>query len=494
MKTSNTFFYYAATILLTIIMVSCGGDDNEVPPKHKGTKINQIILETMESKYLWNEEVRNINLDNALSSQYDDFLLSILDGVAKQNNANRDDGHWENGKRQYFYSNILKEDAVRSRAKARKNDLGIQNLSVGRMSESSNNLGFVLLVVVPESPADKAGLKRGSIIIGEEIGGSAKSITTSNYTNYIDALVYSPQGSKKYISIIDPSIEGAQSVTVTLAPATYTDTPILKAHTLTSPSGPTIGYIAYNSFDLDFDYDLMSEFAKFKAEGVTELVVDLRYNGGGHVVSSAVLSTLAASNTARGKIFCECVYNAERVAKGESSIYKFGTSNISGATYSPIAEASASAIGMKRVFVLTSVGTASASELFINALEGIDIPVYQIGTTTNGKNVGMEVETITADGSKYTFAPISFYALNAKKEKDYADGFVPDVVVDEGDYMVSDFGDPSETLLYFALRWIETGSKPTINRTRSTPLITPIATYQTTPKLQGSIIEKDIFN
>ena len=495
MKTSNNFFYYAATILLALFAVSCGGDDDETKREDpKETSINISIQEMMEGMYLWNEEVRNINLDNLTSSEYDDFLYSILTGVADQDDANHDDGHWQDGKRQYFYSNIKKEDNTKSRAKAQKNDLGIQHLLAGKLSSSSNEIGFVLKIVTPGSPAAKAGLTRGSIIVGEKIGGSITKITTTNYSNYIDAIVYSPKGTKEYVYITNPSVSMQETSTVTLTPATYTDTPILKTRVISPSAATVVGYISYNSFDADFDQELISAFSKFKAEGVNELVVDLRYNGGGHVVSSAVLSTLTAGNAARGEVFCDCIYNQERVDKGEKSIYRFGEANISGSKYPPIEEANASSIDMKRVFVLTSVNTASASELFINALEGIDIPVYQIGTTTNGKNVGMEVASITADGTKYTFAPITFYALNAKKGKDYADGFVPDLVVEENDHPISDFGDPKEKLFELALRWIETGSKPVVNVTRSTPSFTPIATYTTSPKLQGSLVEETLLN
>ena len=86
-------------------------------------------------------------------------------------------------------------------------------------------------------------------------------------------------------------------------------------------------------------------------------------------------------------------------------------------------------LGLNRLYIIGSENTASASELIINGLRGIDLPVYLYGSRTEGKNVGMTTTQTTYNNVKYLFSPITFRVANAKGFGDYPDGFVPDVVV-----------------------------------------------------------------
>jgi len=110
--------------------------------------------------------------------------------------------------------------------------------------------------------------------------------------------------------------------------------------------------------------------------------------------------------------------------------------------------------------VLVSQTTASASEMVINGLRGLDIEVNLIGQTTNGKNVGMEGVMRSFYNHEFLLYPVTFYVENAKGFRDYSTGFVPDVEIDDSAIYPGEFGTMEDQLGYIALVWIKSGKKP----------------------------------
>ena len=220
------------------------------------------------------------------------------------------------------------------------------------------------------------------------------------------------------------------------------------------PTGPydrVIGYLVYTAFEAAYDDDLRAEFDKFKEAGVTDIIIDLRYNGGGHVSSSEMLASILAGNKCAGKVFAYERYNDERMKKRKRDPKDY-------TTYERRMFQSATAqkygFDFKTIYVIGTNNTASASELTINALRGIDQRVVLVGCeNTNGKDVGMEVYSPVRayGGYYYELAPISFQSYNAKGESDYDNGFAPDLntgVDSKGytyeDYVPEDWGFPME--------------------------------------------------
>lgn len=115
---------------------------------------------------------------------------------------------------------------------------------------------------------------------------------------------------------------------------------------------------------------------------------------------------------------------------------------------------------MKKIYVLVSETTASASEMVINGLRGLDIEVNLIGMPTNGKNVGMEGVVRSFHNYDFLLFPVSFYIENAKGFRDYSDGFTPDVQIDDSAIYPGEFGTMMDQLGYLALQWIKTDNKP----------------------------------
>ena len=134
----------------------------------------------------------------------------------------------------------------------------------------------------------------------------------------------------------------------------------------------------------------MAAFERFRQQNVTDLILDLRYNNGGDVLSSAVLGTLVAGNDYKGQVYAHTTFNEDRTEAGEGGDYKIGVKETVERIYEPLETALQHAVGLKKIYLLVSQTTASASEMVINGLRRLDIEVNLIGQTTNGKNVGIE--------------------------------------------------------------------------------------------------------
>ena len=433
------------------------------------SQINQVVYDYMLANYLWNEPISELKLNG--TANYQTFFKSILDGVDSYDHLNHDDGHWENGVRDDYYSYITRSASGRSRAFGEtETGSGILYCSAGFLDNTKTSVALIPMIVSPASSAYKAGIRRGSLI--SSVGGTKitesnvntlySSLLKGNCTVETVELVYNEQG--QATGLTSPT-------SVTIGSSTYEDPAIYASKVFTTNSGKKVAYLCYMYFDKDYDTQLLDIFNQFKQHGVDELILDLRYNGGGHVISSTVLATLIAGNNYKDQVYNHVTYNASRTAKGQEDFYRIGNKSVPEEfkVYNPIEQALSYSIGLKTIYVLTTVDTASSSELIINGLRGLDIDVRLIGMTTNGKNVGMESRTTAPiDGYTYTITPITFYSQNAKDFRDYSNGFTPDVEVDEFKFPTGDWGTTDDPLFYFAMRWIESGTKPVVSTSRAT--------------------------
>ncbi len=469
----------AFALLFALLGAGCSKEEpsrpepNPEPSETSDAEIDRWMFDYMKTHYLWNEAVKKVKPDYTL--EYEEFLADVLTKVAAQNDVNHDDGHWEKGKRSYFYSNIQRYKAsaatagIRTRGTREQADgLGIEMMFYASLNDDGKSAPYAFMVaaVAPGSPADKKGLKRGDLI--SRVGGA--EIKNSNLEDCWEKLMTTESGTVK-VALYDMNTDKTGS-DISITAASYDDNPVWMRKTITTDSGKKVGYLCYGSFNYYYDDKLIEAFKKFREEGINELVLDLRYNGGGHVVSSAVLATLIAGNDYQGKVYARTTYNANRKSE-TSDVYKLGVAeyNTPGSKYrhDKIATALASAIGLQRVHVLCTGDTASASELVVNGLRGLDFEVRLIGSTTNGKNVGMEPLEKTFGDYNYDFSPITFYIENAKGFRDYGDGFRPDVEAEdfllyqnaEKQIYGIDWGDEEhDEMLFYAMKWIETGAKP----------------------------------
>ena len=393
----------------------------------KGTDANvnkNYTTPILDEYYLWNEDFRELSLN--YNQTYDEFVDNTLSSMT----TNILDGHWEDGKRQYIYSYIQRSPVSSASAalaevtRASKSAVTGFGISIGTiyLLDYDGNYCFQVDYVYKDSPADKAGVKRGDYI-GKYEGAN---ITETNINEaYAYLMSYLTVGTTKRIQLVD--VEGNFiDPEITLTAASYYENPVVYYNIFSSEnSDRKVGYLVYVSFDSAFDDEVKKVFDDFKSEGITDIILDLRCNGGGNVTSARMISSALAGTACDGKVFEYYRYNDERMAadgrnKDDYTTYK------SEDFLSDVA--STYGFNFDKIYVIGTVNTASASELVINSLRGIDKTVKLVGATTNGKNVGMEVMSFgPVDGYSYVFAPITFQSYNAKGESNYANGFTPDI-------------------------------------------------------------------
>lgn len=470
-------------LLLFALMAlpSCSDDKNEDPAtdpdpepepptvtETETTRLNKAVHTYLTNYYLWDEEYIQKNADPDYSQDFDNFfynnLLKLSTNTLDGKTYSYEDAQGTHTVRSlYSYIEQLPDYAFSDTKAAGESKIAKENaLTFGFLwgrafvkgETQQGNIYAVHLElsgVYPDSPAAKAGIGRGHIIAKVD----DKEILykgTPVLVNGKQEIEYEPYANTELVNdLLFPEQSGSHTVTfyrlkeedktetVTLSTATMPLNPILH-HQVDQVQGHTVGYLVYSNFDAGFDAELFDVFKEFKAAGITDLVLDLRYNGGGHTISANLISTCIAGDACKEKAFMELGYNSARMKKlnGVRPHENFAYQN-----YSNLSMAlTEGMLNLSRLYVIVSANTASASELVINSLRGIDIPVFLIGTTTHGKNVGMEYIDLGKQGNyksseysdmehTYRVAPITFMSFNAKGESDYANGFAPDLEVDE---------------------------------------------------------------
>ena len=228
--------------------------------------------------------------------------------------------------------------------------------------------------------------------------------------------------------------------------------PVKNVKVIETASGK-VGYLTFETHNGVSEKQLVDAFTTFKQEGVTDLVLDMRYNGGGLLyVASQLAYMIAGPQTTSGKVFERLQYNSKL---GSSNPIMFRNTAYGFSSPDPIAAGTPLPyLGLQRVTVLSTNGTCSASESVINGLRGADIEVIQIGGATCGKPYGFS----PVPNCGTTYFSIEFKGVNNKGFGDYADGFAPTCQV--SDDLSRPVGDPAEGLLAAALAYRTNRSCP----------------------------------
>ena len=318
----------------------------------------------------------------------------------------------------------------------------------------------------PNSPATAAdvNLSRGTRIL--EVDG-----VNVQYGDDVDTLnagtFPSTEGETHEFTVRD--LGETFSRTVTMSATEITVDPVQHVSVISTNSGP-VGYLLFNTHGVQAaEKELVDAITYLAAEEVTDLVLDLRYNGGGYLMIANQLAYMIAGPAAtQGKVFEETRFNDKH------RVYNPFT----GAVLSPVlfreetvgfsmeAGQALPSLNLSRVYVLTSSQTCSASEAVMNSLRGIDIEVIQVGGTTCGKPYGF----YPVDNCGTTYFTIEFKGVNAKGFGEYTDGFSPSntpgsietpipgcAVADDFDH---GFADPDEARLSAALGYRLNGLCP----------------------------------
>ena len=393
----------------------------------------------LQDEYYWLDEYVEKRGTFDFSLEYDEFLSSALLSMT----TNMDDGGvYEDGER-YIFS-YIEEEPIGGTRSIMSEDTEVNNYGIGLASTILTNQAetegyFAIWNIYPDSPAAKAGLKRGDVITKID----DKVINPQNWEN-IKALWADLQygsGTKKIsYEAYDEAVGEIVEKECTLISDFYENTPVAYSGVLPieeedNPNGRKVGYLSYLSFEQPFVGHLVDAVKDLSEQGITDMILDLRSNPGGHAVMSVYLSAMMIDESYGGKLFATYIYNPKnkRMAQTEEKIILDKT------YYDPATGAMKDLphLNMQKVWILADNNSASCSESVIVGLQGLDIPVEIIGTTTRGKNCGMLVTEKTFGSYNYIFAPITFMHANAKGFSDYGEGIKADVDIAEYYYDTS---------------------------------------------------------
>jgi carboxyl-terminal processing protease len=309
---------------------------------------------------------------------------------------------------------------------------------------------WLVAIVEPGSPAAAAGIQRGDLLAAVD-GIDFINTTDKDQVAKLNAgLSPGTAGEHHTLTIrrADKTFDAA------LTSAVVTTSPVKNVKVIDTPTGK-VGYLSFEDHNAVSEGQLINAFTTLKNQGATDLVLDMRYNGGGLLYVASELAYMVAGPAAAGKTFERETYNDKTAPDAPipflSTAYGFSAPAGLALPY----------LGLRRVTVLTTSDTCSASEAVINGLRGVDVQVDLIGGTTCGKPYGF----IPTDNCGTTYFTIQFQGVNAQGFGDFADGFAPACTV--SDDMAHALGDPAEGMLAAALSYRATHACPAASTARA---------------------------
>lgn len=326
----------------------------------------------------------------------------------------------------------------------------------------------------PNTPAADANVVRGAMII--EVDGV--NVASANDSASIDTLNHGlfPSDDGQEITFLIRDLGETETREVTLTAQTIISDPVPLTNVIETDNN-TVGYMVFNDHIATAEKGLYDAVNTLKGDNINELVIDFRYNGGGYLALASQLAYMVAGNQTVNRTFEQTIFNDKYP----------NTNPITGRSLSPTpfyqetigfnsdyinAGIQLPTLNLSRVFVLTSAGTCSASEAFINGLRGIGVEVIQIGSTTCGKPYGF----YPADNCDTTYFTVQFKGVNDQGFGDFSDGFSPTEApifdtdiqgCEVDDDLTKALGDQQEGMLSTAMYYLKNGQCPEIVETEN---------------------------
>ena len=457
---------------ISIILFSCfeDSDDNIV----FASNINDFVWKGMNASYLYKQNIEDLaNNRFSSSEEYTDFLNLF------ENPEN------------LFESLIYLRESIDKFSFIVDDYIALQQYFSGISNSNGMEYGLryapgssydvygYVRYVHPNTNAEENNIQRGDVFNSINsapltIDNYSDLLSSDNYTvnfaNYLDQNT-SETSDDQIIS---------NDINIGLTKISYEKNPIYISSILEAQN-QNVGYLMFNRFIGDYNDELISVFSNFKSNNISDLILDLRYNPGGSVYTSILLSSLIT-----GQFFGEIIsteqWNDEIQAyylnnDPEFLINRFIENN--------------SSLNLNRVFIITTQSSASASELVINCLDPY-IDVIHIGTNTYGKYQASvtlyDSENFTLEGANpnhaYALQPLVLKTLNSEGNTDYFNGLNPDIILEENITNLGVLGDENEPLLALALQQI------TLDR-KVIDLINPIKLIDDSNKFE--LLQKEMY-
>lgn len=326
----------------------------------------------------------------------------------------------------------------------------------------------------PNTPSADANVVRGAMIIEVDGVNVASANDSASIDTLNNGLFPSEDGQQTTFVIRDLGETETREVTLTAQTIVSDPVPITN---VIETDNHSIGYMVFNDHIATAEKGLYDAVNTLKDNNINELVIDFRYNGGGYLALASQLAYMVGGSQTFNRTFEQTIFNDKypntNPVTGNSlsptpfyqETFGFNSSYITAGIQLP-------SLNLSRVFVLTTAGTCSASEAFINGLRGIGVEVIQIGSTTCGKPYGF----YPADNCDTTYFTVQFKGENDQGFGDYSDGFSPSeapvfdtdiqgCTVD--DDLTNALGDHQEGMLSAAMYYLENGQCPEIVETES---------------------------
>nr|WP_297788314.1 S41 family peptidase [uncultured Allomuricauda sp.] len=472
--------YFSLFLAISLVVASCSSDDNQIQnnptpqpvsepdpdtntdpdPEPVDVTAQNFMWQAMNLWYFWQADVNDLTDDRfSTNEEYTTFL---------ENNTDPESFFYDTllfGEDRFSFANEDYSELVSSLSGVSQSN-GLE-FGLGRIGDTDNVFGFVQYIW-PDSDASTKDIQRGEFFTRVD----GVQLTVNNYIN----LLFGDNSSYTLgmATVTNNTISDSDKEVVLNKIENQVEDPILIAETLTASDGTKVAYLMYNRFLSSFNEDLNAAFAQFKAEGATELVLDMRYNPGGSVNTSRLLASMVyGTNTS--EVYIRQRWNDKIQAQLSDDYLTDYFANTTGT--SPI-----NTLNLSRVFVIATGDSASASELVMNGLDPY-IDVIHIGETTRGKN---EFSITLVDDPNNSFIynsnregninaqnswglqPLVGRNENANGFYDYTSGLNPDIELGEDLTNLGVLGDVNEPLLARALEEI-TGVSAKIDFTVEMP-------------------------
>lgn len=433
-------------LFLSFLIFSCQDNDDVAEPI--GLEINDFVWKGMNLYYLWQADVPNLS-DSRFATQKE--LNNFLTGYSKPEdlfnalrvNSTIDRFSW-------IVDDYLElEGALQGTTNNNGVDFGLSRKSSG----STELFGWVRYII-PNSNASTKNIKRGDIFTS--VNGTQLTIN-----NYQSLLFGSNNDYTLNLTDLNGGVFTPNGKSIALTKTVLDENPIL-LNTVINSGTHKIGYLVYNAFYANYDTQLNTAFETLKTQGITDFVLDLRYNSGGSVLTATRLASMITGQFT-GQIFAKQQWNAKVNAYYDAN----NPEALKNIFTDKIGTTSIKSLNLSKIYILTSKSSASASELLINGLKPY-ITVVQIGDMTTGKNVGSitlyDSPTFGRENRnpnhRYAMQPIVLKIVNASGFGDYQDGLIPNFELKENLENLNVLGNISEPLLSLAIGKI-TGTKKT---------------------------------
>ena len=427
--------YFATVLLSSVLFFSCFEDLDDNLKTATTLDIQNFVYRGLNYYYLYKEDTPELANDAfSNESERNQFLESYSSPETLFEYLLSPQDRFSNIFDDY---NVI-ENALNGISLSNGMEYGLVYYPDG----SRNVFGYVRYVL-PNTDAEAKNLQRGDLfttIDGQQL----------NENNFQELL--SPESYTIGLATYNGSDFLLNGETALLNKTQYNENPVFKALTL-EVDGHKIGYLMYNSFIRNYDVELNNAFGQFIADGVTDLVLDLRYNSGGSVETATDLASMITGQF-NGQLFYKEFWNEDRqMERAQDGLFD---SKISNGT-------NINSLNLSKVYILTSNRTASASELVLNGLAPY-INTFQIGDNTTGKfqasfllydapapNFAKE----QSDPShRYVMLPLVFKTANAAGFTDFVDGLIPQIELKENYFNLGQLGAIDEPLLAEAIQEI----------------------------------------